>query len=295
LSKPVALLSGHPEKAKKVAEVYGINPDSIYGYEDYDKMADDTAIDIIYIILPNSLHADHTIRAAGAGKHVLCEKLMAVNVEECQRMIAAAAEAGRKLMIGYRLHYEPFNQKVMELCGKKALGKIKTICSSNCQNVKSPNIRLSRPLGGGPLCDIGIYCINPVRYITGEEPNEVTAIAQQPQDDPRFREVPESYAFTLRFPSGTLAHCDCSLGAGESRRYRVHCAEDFIELDPAFSYRGQQLHVKEAEMATGDARMTKALLEPVNHFSAKMDHFSDCVHMIESAALQENSVWPICA
>jgi predicted dehydrogenase len=223
------------------------------------------------------LHADHTILAFQSGKHVLCEKPMASTVQEAERMIDAARAAQRKLMIAYRLHYEPFNQKVMELCGKRVLGEIKTISSSNCQNVKSPNIRLSRQLGGGPLGDVGIYCINAARYITSEEPIEVTAIAQQPSDDPRFREVPESLAFTLRFPSGILAHCDCSFGAGESRRYRVHCAEGFIDLDPAYSYRGQELYVHEGQTEAGNARKTKILLESVNHFSAEMDHFSDCV------------------
>ncbi len=277
LSKPVALVSGHPEKARQVAEVYGINSDAIYGYQNYDEIAKNDAIDIVYIILPNSLHADYTIRALRSGKHVLCEKPMGVNVEECERMIGAARDAQRKLMIAYRLHYEPFNRKVIELCEKKALGEIKTFSSSNCQDVEAPNIRLSAKLGGGPLGDIGIYCINAARYVTGEEPLEVTAIAHQPSDDPRFREVSESFTFTLRFPSGALAHCDCSFGAGESRRYRVNCAKGFIDLDSAYGYWGQELHVKQGHAKAGDAQSAKLLLEPVNHFSAEMDHFSGCV------------------
>ena len=277
LSKPVALVSGHPEKARQVAEVYGINSDAIYGYQNYDEIAKNDAIDIVYIILPNSLHADYTIRALRSGKHVLCEKPMGVNVEECERMIGAARDAQRKLMIAYRLHYEPFNRKVIELCEKKALGEIKTFSSSNCQDVEAPNIRLSAKLGGGPLGDIGIYCINAARYVTGEEPLEVTAIAHQPSDDPRFREVSESFTFTLRFPSGVLAHCDCSFGAGESRRYRVNCAKGFIDLDSAYGYWGQELHVKQGHAKAGDAQSAKLLLEPVNHFSAEMDHFSGCV------------------
>src|SRR3954454_14055644 len=175
LSRPVALVSGHPEKARKVADAYGLEHQNIYGYDNFDRLADNPAVDVVYIILPNSLHADYTIRALKAGKHVLCEKPMAVTVAECEQMIAAAQQAHRKLMIAYRLHYEPFNRKVMELCTEKALGSVKTFSSSNCQNVTAPNIRLSATLCGGPVGDIGIYSINAARYCTGEEPVEVTA------------------------------------------------------------------------------------------------------------------------
>lgn len=276
-SEPVALVSGHPDKARKVAEVYGIKPDAIYHYENYDRLAEDRRVEVIYIILPNSMHAEYTIRGLRAGKHVLCEKPMAVTVEESERMTAVARETGRKLMIAYRLHYEPFNQKVMELCQRKACGEIKTFSSTNCQDVQAPNIRLSARLGGGPVGDVGVYCINAARYVIGEEPLEVTAIAHQPADDPRFREVPESVAWTMRYPSGVLAHCDCSFGSAESRRYRVHGAEGFIDLDPAFSYRGLRLHVKSGSAKTGDSQKAELQLQEVNHFAAEMDHFSDCV------------------
>jgi predicted dehydrogenase len=122
-----------------------------------------------------------------------------------------------------------------------------------------------------------VYSINAARYCTGEEPVEVTAIAHQPKDDPRFREVPESVAFTLRFPSGILAHCDCSFGSAESRRYRVHCAKGWIEMDPAFSYRGLRLRTKDGDAKKGTSEATEHLVEAVNHFTAEMDHFSDCV------------------
>lgn len=277
-SRPVALVSGHADKAKKVAEAYGIAQDAIYNYENYDKLAADKRVEAIYIVLPNSMHAEFTIRGLRAGKHVLCEKPMAVTLEECERMIAAAKEAKRTLGVAYRLHSEPMNRKVMELCEAKAFGKIKTIESSNGQNVQAPNIRLSGPLGGGPVGDVGVYSINAARYITGEEPVEVTAFAHQPTDDPRFREVPESVSFTLRFPSGVLAHCDCSFGVGESRRYRVHCEKGWVEMDPAFSYRGLRLRTKKGEgKADKPGEATEILIEPVDHFAAEMDHFSDVI------------------
>jgi predicted dehydrogenase len=202
---------------------------------------------------------------------------MAASVDEGERMIAAAKEAQRRLMIAYRLHFEPFNRKVMELCTQKEFGAIKSFESSNCQNVEAPNIRLSGKLGGGPLGDVGVYSINAARYCIGEEPIEATAFAHQPVDDPRFREVPESVSFLLRYPSGVLAHCTCSFGTSESRRLRVHCADGFIDLDPAFSYRGQRLHTKRGETAKKNVEKKEWPLEAVNHFTAEMDYFSGCV------------------
>jgi len=202
---------------------------------------------------------------------------MAVTPAECQRMIAAARDAGRKLMIAYRLHYEPLNRKVMELCAEGALGPIRTFSSSNCQDVQAPNIRLSRETGGGPVGDVGIYSINAARYCTREEPVEVTAMAHQPADDPRFREVPQSVAFTLRFPSGALAHGDCSFGTTVSRRYRVHGPKGYIEMDPAFAYNGLRLVMKRGLEEKGDAQKAELPIPQVNHFAAEMDHFSDCV------------------
>jgi predicted dehydrogenase len=270
-SKPVALVSGHPDKAKQVADFYHIDPDNIYNYENYDKLAENPEVQVIYIILPNSMHAEYTIRGLKAGKHVLCEKPLATSVNECEQMIAAAREAGKKLMTAYRLRYEPFNQRVIELCKKQELGKLKLITASNCQNVTPPNIRLSSKLGGGPVGDVGVYCINAARYITGQEPTEVTAREHQPSDDPRFREVPESVSFTLQFDSGVIAQCECSFGTADNRFYRIVCEKGVIELDNAFGYQGQELCIRRPDRSA-DQRIT-----PVNHFAAEMDHFSECV------------------
>ena len=277
LSRPAALVSGHPDKAKQVAEVYGVDAKAIYDYAGFDRLADNRDVDAVYIILPNSMHAEYTIRALKAGKHVLCEKPMAVSVAECERMNAAAREAGRKLMIAYRLHYEPLNLKAMELCREKALGPIRTFSSSNCQVTQAPNIRLSSELGGGPVGDVGIYSINAARYCIGEEPVEVTAFAHQPKDNPRFREVPASVAFTLRYPSGIIAHCDCSFDSARSNRYRVQCEKGFVDMDPAFAYRGLRLSVKSGEEEAGTAQKAELQIRQVNHFAAEMDHFSDCI------------------
>jgi predicted dehydrogenase len=271
ISRPVALVSGHPDKARQVAATYGIDPKHIYDYTTYEQLADNPAVDVIYIILPNNMHAEYTIRGFKAGKHVLCEKPMATSIAECEQMIAASKSANKKLMIAHRLRCEPFNQTAIEICRKGELGKLKLITASNCQDVKAPNIRLSKSLGGGPLQDVGIYCLNAFRYLTGEEPIEVTGFTSQPKDDPRFREVPESVAFTLRFPSGVIASGDCSFGVSESRQFRVQGADAFLEMDAAFGYRGQRLYLQTKE------RITEMKLTPVDHFAAEMDHFSECI------------------
>ena len=186
---------------------------------------------MIYIILPNSMHAEYTLRGFKAGKHVLCEKPLSVTVEESERMIAAGKAAGKKLMTAYRLHYEPHNLKVMELCRQRPSAR-SNHPASNCQDTKAPNIRLSKDLGGGPVGDVGVYCINAARYVTNEEPVEVTAHAHQPKDEPRFREVPESVSFTLRYPSGVIAQCECSFGSARSERYRGSRRRRLYRMDP---------------------------------------------------------------
>jgi predicted dehydrogenase len=270
-AKPVALVSGHRDKAEHLAKVYGIERRNLYSYEDYGRMAENEQIEAVYIILPNSMHAEYTIRALRGGKHVLCEKPMAVTVAECEQMLAAAEEARRKLMIAYRLHYEPFNQQVMELCQQGTIGTIKTFSSSNSQSVEAPNIRLSHALGGGPVSDVGIYSINAARYVIGEEPVAVSAFAHHPPDDARFREVPESVVYILRYPSGVLAHCECGFGHARSDRYRAVGDKGWIELDPAFAYHGQELTVYEE----GSKRTLE--VQAVNHFAAEMDHFAECL------------------
>jgi predicted dehydrogenase len=277
-SRIVALVTGHPDKGKQTAQHYGLDPRNVYTYENFDTIGDNQGVSIVYNCLPDSMHAEYSIRAARAGKHVLCEKPMARSVKECEQMIDAARQAQRKLMIAYRLRYEPYNQACIEMCRGHVYGEPKTIEATNVQNVQAPNIRLSKETGTGPIGDVGVYCINACRYLASEEPVEVTAFAHQPDDDPRFADFPESYVFTLRFPSGLLANCGCGFGGHQSRRYRVNCAEGWIDLDPAFSYTGQQLHVAYQD------RESQIKLPHVNHFAAEMDHFSACV-------LDDKPVW----
>src|SRR5688572_2484850 len=187
LAKPAALVSGSPEKAQQLAQKYGVPEKSIYNYENFDTIKDNPDIDVVYVVLPNSMHAEYTIRAANAGKHVMCEKPMAVSVEECNQMIVACKKNDRKLMIGYRLRYEPYNIHAIELCRNKTHGPVRVIESAHSFPIGQNEWRTDKKLaGGGPIMDVGIYSINAFRYLLGEEPAEVSAQVFQPKDDPRF-------------------------------------------------------------------------------------------------------------
>ena len=173
-SRVVALVSGHLDKAQKEAAKYKVPSSSIYSYEDYDKIAANKDIDALYIALPNSMHAEYTIRGAKAGKHVLCEKPMATSVHDSQAMINACRAAKTKLMIAYRCQYEPVNLEAIEIIKQGRLGTIQAIESANGFVETAGEWRLDKKLaGGGPLMDMGVYSLNACRYLTEEEPRYI--------------------------------------------------------------------------------------------------------------------------
>ena len=228
----VALVSGTPDKAILLAAQYGIKPANVYSYDTFDKMKDNPEIQVVYIVLPNSLHADFTVRAAQAGKHVLCEKPMSTSVADAQRMIDACAKADRKLMIAYRCQYETYNRAVCDAVKNKVLGSIGLIEAANLQNqANGGQWRLKKALaGGGSLPDVGLYCLNGARAVLNEEPTEVFATSWSPPDDTRFTEVEDTVSFTLLFPSGAIANCSSSYGLHEARRFRVYGSSVFLPL-----------------------------------------------------------------
>ena len=266
-----ALVSGHPDKAKAQCEKHGIDPKNIYSYENYEAVKDNPAVQAVYVVLPNAMHAEYTVRAAKVGKHVLTEKPMEVSSAKCREMIEACRAAGKKLMVAYRLRYEPNNQRMIEMCRKQQYGPLRLISANNTQNTNAPNIRLSKKTGGGPVGDVGVYCINACRYLTGEEPVEVVAMQTKPANDPRFEEVPASVTFQLRFPSGVLAHCACGFDETSCRDFRVIAKDGFYGLDPAYDYHGIRGYVN-----TNKGR--EDLKAPdINQFAAEMDHMAQCV------------------
>src|SRR5690606_1555551 len=273
-SKLVGFVSGRPEKARHLAQIYGVDPKNIYTYDNYDSLANNPDIDVIYIVLPNGMHAEYTIRALKAGKHVLCEKPMANTPEECEQMIAAAKAANRKLMVAYRLRYEPFNQTMIRMAREDTedMGPTRMVLCDAGFSIGDPNQwRLKKSMaGGGSLMDIGIYALNAARYLTGEEPVAVNAMMHSTPGDPRFREVEENINFQLEFPSGILANCGSSYGVNFNR-FRVMKPRGSFELDPALSYTGLRMHVQRG------GRIEERILPQRNHFALEMDHFSECV------------------
>ena len=281
LAKPVALVSGNQAKAEQVAQQYSIKPASIYNYQNYDQLRNNPDVDVIYIVLPNSMHAEYTVRGAQAGKHILCEKPMATTVEECQQMISACKQAKRKLMIAYRCQYEPHHRAMIQLIRNKEFGTVKLIQADNGQNQGGDlnQWRLKKALaGGGSLPDVGIYCLNATRYLTGEEPIAISANLFSTPNDPRFREVEESVTFQLQYPSGVLAICSTSYGFHRSRRFRVFGSDGWGQLDPAFDYRGLQMELGRKSPSNSMAEnITQVRMNEKNQFALEMDHMADCV------------------
>jgi predicted dehydrogenase len=277
MAKPVALVSGDADKMSKVARQYGIRPESCYSYQTYDQLKDNPEVEVIYIVLPNSMHAEYTIRGARAGKHILCEKPMATSAKECQQMIDACEKAGRKLMIAYRIQYEPLNRQVYELVRNKTFGPVKLIDAVNTQNqAHDQQWRHKKALaGGGALPDIGLYCLNTSRYLLGEEPTEVTGHIYSTPGDARFKEIEENVSFTLRFPSGAMASCVTGYGSYNAKRYRVYGETGWVEMDPAFAYHG--LKQERAHAPGGKEIKEQPTVPDKSQFALEMDHMAECV------------------
>ena len=281
--KLAALVTGHPdEKGKPLAAKYGLDPKNIYTYDNYDDIKNNPDIQAVYIVLPNAQHPEYTIRAANAGKHVLCEKPMANSSADCQRMVDACKAAGKQLMVAYRLQYEPFTLMVQKLIASKTLGQIKVVNATNCQNERPNTWRTDKSLSGfGGLSDIGIYCLNTTRFILGEDPIEVTAYTYSTPNDPRWNTTdgcPESYTWTMRFPSGTLMNATCSYGC-TARFYSLGGENGSAMVTRAYGYHGQTL-----EFSTrGDpdkgipGGTTEASISEIDHFAREMDELAMCI------------------
>ena len=263
------LVTGHPAKAEVWKNQYGIPDKNIYNYETMEKMADNPDIDVVYVVTPNGLHAEHTIKAARAGKHVLSEKPMEVSVEKCQQMIDECKKAGKQLAIGYRLHFEPNNLECVRLAREKTFGDLKMIEAGFGFVIGDPTQwRLNRQLaGGGPLMDVGIYALQATRYLTGEEPAEVSAMTTV-TDPAKFKEVEESIVWQTKFPSGTLAHCSATYNYMGLNRFKAFAPKGWFELNPAFSYRGIKGVCSNKEEIN---------LPAIDQFAAEMDDFAQCV------------------
>lgn len=267
----VALFSSDAAKRREMSAQYRV--DHAYDYDEYDRVLERGLVDAVYIALPNHLHCEYAVRAAQRGIHVLVEKPMAVDATECLAMIEAAEDAGVKLMVAYRLHFDPANLEAIELVRRGRLGRPRLFSSVFSQVVVPGNVRLTTSdRGGGPVYDMGVYCINAARYLFRDEPTQVVALAAS-LDDPRFQRSPEMVGATLHFPGERLATFTCSFGAADSSRYEVLGDRGRLVMEPAFEYAEglrYALHVRDAVPEV--RRFGKH-----DQFGAQLQYFSECI------------------
>ncbi|MDF1505533.1 Gfo/Idh/MocA family oxidoreductase [Roseisolibacter sp. H3M3-2] len=276
-----AVVSGNAEKARAVAAAYGVPASGVYSYDDFDRIRDDRTVDVVYVVLPNALHAAWTERAARAGKHVFCEKPMAVTEAECRRMIDACARAGRRLMIAYRAPFEPHNAEAIRMLRAGEAGAIREIVADHGRPLDpekpADRWRAEAALaGGGSLYDIGIYSLNGARYLTGEDPVEVRATYRKPPGSPgpggRPIDVEQGIAWTMRFPGGAVAHCTSGYDFQNVKRIQVMAERASLALDPATEYEGNRLIVTR-ERGREEPKLGESSLQ----FVGELDEFASAI------------------
>lgn len=269
-SEVVAFVSDDPEKRKEVAKHYDV--EKTYSYDEYEQCLNSGEIDAVYIALPNHLHCEYTVRAANAGIHVLCEKPMAINKDECEQMIQACQKNNVKLMIAYRLHFEEGNLEAINTVQSGEIGEVRIFNSLFTQQVTEDNIRIQKEKGGGTLYDIGIYCINAARYLFQAEPIEVFATSATKKDDDRFSEVAEMTSVILRFPEERLASFTCSFGAASVSTYHLVGTKGDLRVDPAYSWQGEIKHT----LTIGKDKKEHSF-KSRDQLAAEFVYFSDCI------------------
>jgi predicted dehydrogenase len=263
-----ALVSRDASKAQAYAKAWSIDRSHVYDYDSFDRIVADEAIDIVYLAVPTGMHCELAVRAAKAGKHVFCEKPMATSSEECRQMIAACSAQNRHLGIGYRCQFEPRHMRCMEIAREKQMGGLTMIEAGFGFKIGQSNQwRLRKSLaGGGALMDVGIYALQACRYLTREEPQAI--IAQETKTDAdKFAEVDESITWTMRFPSGVLAHCSTSYNFNGLNRFRVHAENGWFGMDPAFSYNDNRLETSRGSIT----------LPETDQFATELDQFASCI------------------
>ncbi len=271
------VVTGHPEKGEAWRKKYNLSDENIYNYENFDSITNNKNIDVIYVVLPNSMHKEYTIRAAKAGKHVICEKPMAISSQECKEMIDACNKAGVQLAIGYRLHYEPYNLEMKRLGQQKVFGQVRYVeaglgyqtinfegSNSKPFDINDPNEwRLNkRWSGGGALMNLGIYCVQGTRYILGENPTSVMAQYGPIHDVNRFAQVEETVVWQSQFNSGAIANCNTSYGYNIDRLY-ASAENGFFQLAPAISYGPFRGTTSNGDMHFADINQQAAQLDGI--------------------------------
>ncbi|HEU4721423.1 MAG TPA: Gfo/Idh/MocA family oxidoreductase [Gemmatimonadaceae bacterium] len=269
LCRLAGIVTGTPAKAEQWKAKYGIPDRSIYNYDTIGRLADNPDVDVVYIVTPNSLHARDTIKAARAGKHVLCEKPMEVTTERCRQMIAACKAANRQLAIGYRCRFEPHHLEMLRIAKEKELGEVRLIESGFGFSIGDPTQwRLKHALaGGGPLMDVGVYSIQSAEMIAGQYPIAVAAMTTK-TDPVKFKEVEESMTYELKFANGISASCTTTYKVNGFNRTTAYADRGSFGLAPAFNYGGiRGWRSDRKELAAAE----------IDQFATEMDDFADCI------------------
>jgi predicted dehydrogenase len=260
------IVTGTESKIQEWKVKYSIPDGNIYNYENFDDICSNKEIDILYIVLPNALHAEYVIRGAKAGKHIICEKPMGLSVKECDDMISACKEAGVMLSIGYRLHFDPHHRDVMKMGQSKIFGELTNIHAAHGSD-ETEGWRLNKKLaGGGPLMDLGIYCIQAARYTSGMEPIAVKAKEGEKTNPSLFKSIEESLTWEMEFPNGLTALCETSYSA-DMNSLHADAAHGWFELSPAYQYEGIK-----GKTATGFIDLPQ-----INQQALQMDDFAHAI------------------
>lgn len=231
------IVTGTPAKAEKWKQQYNIADKNIYNYDNFASLADNPAIDVVYIVLPPSMHAEFSIKAAEAGKQVWCEKPMAMTAAECQRMINAAQKNKVQLTVGYRMQHEPNTRKIMGFAKNLPYGKLKDLtAAAGYRESRTDHWKQKKAMGGGAMYDMGVYPLNAARYSSGMEPVAVTARASATRPE-IYHEVEETMEFDLEFPGGVIAKCETSFGRGMND-LQVNFTNGWYKLSPFQAYSG---------------------------------------------------------
>lgn len=233
------IVTGSPEKIPVWQKQYGLLDYNIYNYNNMHELANNPDIDVVYVVTPTGTHKKFTEIAANAGKHVWCEKPMAMSAKECQSMIDVCKKNKVQLTIGYRMQHEPNTQRIIQFAKEKPYGKIQTITAEAGYNGTGASYswRADPALGGGAMYDMGVYPLNAARYTAGEEPIAVSA--RMSSTTPVYKDVDETTEFELEFASGAQAKCATSY-ARSMNKLRADCENGWYELNPFQSYSGVQ-------------------------------------------------------
>lgn len=233
------IVTGTPSKATEWKKKYNIPDGNIYNYQNFDQIANNPAIDVVYVVLPPSMHREYVVRAANAGKHVWCEKPMAMTVQECQEMIDACNKNKKSLAIGYRLQHEPNTQEYRRIVNQKLLGKVeKASCGAGYRENRTDHWKQKKEMGGGVLYDMGVYSIQGARMGTGMEPIAIVSATTSTTRPEIYKNgLDETAVATLEFPGGVMA--DIKTSFGESINYLdITCQKGEIKIAPYQAYAG---------------------------------------------------------